>query len=64
VYANPRGSQGYGQAFASANRADWGGVDYRDLMAVTDWLASRDYVDPARIGVTGGSYGGFMTTGS
>jgi dipeptidyl aminopeptidase/acylaminoacyl peptidase len=61
AYANPRGSQGYGQAFASANRGDWGGVDYHDLMAVADWLASRAYVDPERIGVTGGSYGGFMT---
>lgn len=55
-------SHGYGQAFVDAVRGDYGGNDYQDLMAAVDYaLAHFDFIDPARLGVTGGSYGGFMT---
>ncbi len=60
-YSNPRGSRGYGRAFAEAIRADWGNRDFADVMAGTDYLAHQPYVDEKRIGITGGSYGGFMT---
>ncbi len=58
---NPRGSQTYGQKFASAVVEDWGGKDYQDLMAGVDHVVSLGLVDPDRLGVTGWSYGGFMT---
>jgi len=58
VYSNPRGGQGYGQAWASAIKGAWGGVDHDDLMAVADEMARWPYVDAARMGVGGGSYGG------
>lgn len=62
IYMNPRGSQGYGQAFTAATRHDWGGKDYEDLMRGVDHaLASYAWIDPDRLGVAGGSYGGFMT---
>ena len=57
-----RGSTGYGQKFSDGCIADWGGGDYKDLMAGVDYaLAHFDYVDPDRLGVLGGSYGGYMT---
>jgi len=61
-FCNPRGGWGYGEAHAKAIYNDWGGADYADLMAWTDWVQQQSYIDPARMGVTGGSYGGFMTT--
>jgi dipeptidyl aminopeptidase/acylaminoacyl peptidase len=61
VYTNPRGSQGYGQAFTTAVRHDWGGVDYQDVMAGLDAAIAKGFIDPSRLGVTGGSYGGYMT---
>lgn len=61
AYANPRGSTGYGLKFMNCTHADWGNLDARDVMKVADWLFSRPYVDPKRVGVTGGSYGGYMT---
>lgn len=62
VYLNPRGSQGYGQRFTAATRHDWGGKDYEDLMRGLDHvLAAHPWIDPERLGVAGGSYGGFMT---
>jgi dipeptidyl aminopeptidase/acylaminoacyl peptidase len=61
LYANPRGSQGYGEKFADAITADWGNVDYKDLMAAADAASKLPYVDASRMGVCGGSYGGFMT---
>ncbi len=62
VYAcNPRGSQGYGQDFAYANLADWGDGPMRDVMAGVDSLIADGLVDPDRLGVTGGSYGGYLT---
>jgi len=63
VYAcNPRGSQGYGRDFLSANVADWGDGPMRDCMAGLDALVADGLVDPDRLGVTGGSYGGYLTS--
>ena len=59
---NPRGSSTYGNAFMRAVLDDWGGEDYLDLMAAVDEVCSRDYVDEARLGIHGYSYGGYMTT--
>ena len=62
LYVNPRGSHGYGQKFVNAVRGDYGGNDYQDLMCAVDYaLDNFDYIDSERLGVTGGSYGGFMT---
>lgn len=61
VYTNPRGSTGYGQAFVSAAMGDWGGIDYQDVMAGVDAACARfGWVDRNRLGVTGGSYGGYL----
>ena len=61
-YANPRGSDGYGEVFRAAVVRDWGGNDYLDLMTALDQLIERTgYVDTARMGIGGGSYGGYMT---
>lgn len=62
LYTNPRGSQGYGQEFCDAILNDWGGVDYHDIMACVDYVIAQGYVDPDRLGVAGGSYGGYMST--
>ena len=63
VYAcNPRGSQGYGQAFLTANVKDWGDGPMRDVMAGLDALIDEGLVDGDRMGVTGGSYGGYLTS--
>lgn len=62
LYINPRGSYGYGQAFVDGCREDYGGQDYRDLMQGVDYaLDTFDFIDEEKLGVTGGSYGGFMT---
>ena len=61
LYTNPRGSSGTNTEFTYASRGDWGGRDYDDLMRATDIVAKRPDVDSTRMGVTGGSYGGFMT---
>ena len=62
LFINPRGSHGYGQAFVDAVRGDYGGGDYEDVMAaVNHVLETYDFIDKERLGVTGGSYGGFMT---
>jgi dipeptidyl aminopeptidase/acylaminoacyl peptidase len=61
LYTNPRGSSGYGREFTYMTRARWGDEDYQDLMKAVDIAAARPDVDPDRLGVTGGSYGGFMT---
>jgi dipeptidyl aminopeptidase/acylaminoacyl peptidase len=59
---NPRGSSGYGQQFSDGCVNDWGGGDYRDLMkGVDEALARFPYLDKNRMGVMGGSYGGYMT---
>lgn len=62
LYTNPRGSHGYGETFVQAVCGDYGGNDYRDLMHAVDYACSRfSWIDETRMGVAGGSYGGFMT---
>ena len=61
VYSNPRGSTGYGRTFSGAVTLDWGGKDYQDIMAGLDAAIARGGIDPERLGVAGGSYGGYMT---
>jgi len=61
LFTNPRGSIGYGRDFALAVRAAWGEKDSLDIMAGVDALLQRGYIDEQRMGVVGGSYGGFMT---
>lgn len=60
--ANPRGSSSYGRFFTQQVTEDWGGEDYQDLMAVVDEVLKRPYADPERTGVSGYSYGGYMTS--
>ena len=61
-YMNPRGSDGYGEVFRRAVVRDWGGKDYLDLMTALDQLIQKTgFIDTTRMGVGGGSYGGYMT---
>jgi acylaminoacyl-peptidase len=60
-YCNPRGSEGYGQDFNDANHRDWGPGPMRDVLAGIDGLVADGLVDPDQLGVTGGSYGGYLT---
>ncbi|HKY79860.1 MAG TPA: S9 family peptidase [Sphingobium sp.] len=61
IAPNVRGSTGYGRAFAEANRRDLGGRDLEDEAWAARFLVRTGYADPRKIGITGGSYGGFMT---
>ncbi|MCZ6834943.1 MAG: S9 family peptidase [Planctomycetota bacterium] len=62
IYINPRGSSGYGQTFSDGCVLNWGGGDYQDLMLGVDHAqATHDWIDEDRLGVMGGSYGGYMT---
>jgi dipeptidyl aminopeptidase/acylaminoacyl peptidase len=61
LYTNPRGSKGYGEEHTRAIWGDWGGPDYRDLIAATDYVETLPYIDSERTAVMGGSYGGYMT---
>jgi len=62
IFINPRGSSGYGQKFSDGCVGDLGGGDYKDLMAGVDYALKKfDFIDPDRLGVTGGSYGGYLT---
>ena len=61
-FANPRGSTGYGRKFARGIENEWGGKDYIDIMNGLDAaIAANPWIDTTRLGVTGGSYGGYMT---
>lgn len=62
LLVNPRGSRGYGHEFMTSIRGAWGGPDASDLMAALDLVIERGWADPARLGVAGLSYGGYMTT--
>jgi dipeptidyl aminopeptidase/acylaminoacyl peptidase len=72
VYCNPRGSAGYSEQWGRAIRgpecardpgSGWGGVDYADVMACIETACQRfGWIDPSRVGILGGSYGGFMTS--
>jgi dipeptidyl aminopeptidase/acylaminoacyl peptidase len=62
VFTNPRGSTGYGEEFANGIRNNWGKMDYVDVMAGMDEALKRNaWMDSDNMGVTGGSYGGYMT---
>jgi dipeptidyl aminopeptidase/acylaminoacyl peptidase len=61
LYTNPRGSSSYGQDFGNLIQYAYPGDDYKDLMAGVDEVLKRGYVDPAKLGVTGGSGGGVLT---
>jgi len=61
-FSNPRGSDGYGEKFERGIINNWGGMDYQDVMAGVDAaLKQYPWIDPSKLGVTGGSYGGFLT---
>lgn len=60
-FCNPRGGRGYGEEHAKAIWGGWGDTDYRDLMTWTDFIEQQPYISKKKMGVTGGSYGGYMT---
>ena len=60
-YCNPRGSDGYGNAFWHANRGDWGDGPMRDVLRGVDLVLARGYIDRNRMYLTGGSYAGYLT---
>jgi dipeptidyl aminopeptidase/acylaminoacyl peptidase len=62
AYANPRGSEGYGRAFNAANINDWGDGPTRDVLGILDGFVADGLADGDRLGVTGGSYGGYLTS--
>jgi dipeptidyl aminopeptidase/acylaminoacyl peptidase len=61
IAPNVRGSTGYGMEFQNANIKDLGGADLKDEIAGVDFLRATGFVDPKRVGIWGGSYGGYMT---
>ncbi len=61
IRTNPRGSSGMSFKFGHGNNKDWGGKDFRDVMAGVDYVISQGIADRDRLGIMGGSYGGFMT---
>ena len=62
LYPNVRGSTGYGYRFLAKNRADWGGGDFKDVMAGVDFIIASGIADPDRLGIAGWSYGGYMAS--
>jgi len=62
LFTNPRGSSGYGADFTYSTRGRWGLEDHDDLMKSVDIVAKRADIDSTKMGASGGSYGGFMTT--
>ncbi len=61
IAPNYRGSTGYGKEFQQANLFDMGGADLQDVLAAADWIKQTGYVDPKKLILMGGSYGGYMT---
>ncbi|HTB89250.1 MAG TPA: S9 family peptidase, partial [Steroidobacteraceae bacterium] len=61
LMVNPRGSKGYSEDFVKANRGDWGGADYKDLITVLDHVLQQGETDPNRLGIGGWSYGAEMS---
>ncbi|HZQ92868.1 MAG TPA: S9 family peptidase [Terriglobales bacterium] len=61
IAPNYRGSTGYGKEFQDANRFDMGGGDLQDVLGAADWIAQTGFVDPKKLIIMGGSYGGYMT---
>jgi dipeptidyl aminopeptidase/acylaminoacyl peptidase len=60
-YTNPRGGAGRGETWAGTIAGGWGELDYIDCMAAADWMEKQKFINSKRLGVTGGSYGGYMT---
>jgi dipeptidyl aminopeptidase/acylaminoacyl peptidase len=60
-YPNVRGSTGYGHKFIESNRNDWGGGDFKDVMAGVDYMIAQGGADPDKLGIGGWSYGGYMS---
>jgi acylaminoacyl-peptidase len=60
LYPNPRGSKGYGEAWTGAIRGNWGEPAHTDVLACVDHAVEQAWSDPARLGVAGGSYGGYL----
>ena len=61
IYSNPRGSKGYGRDHCAAIRGCWGTADWVDVQALTSFTKQQKFVDSKRVGIMGGSYGGYMT---
>ncbi len=61
IAPNYRGSTGYGREFQQANLFDMGGGDLQDVLAAADWIKQTGYVDPKKVVLMGGSYGGYLT---
>jgi acylaminoacyl-peptidase len=61
LFCNPRGSASYGEAFTGITKGTWGESDMPDVIAAVDEAAKLDWVDTDRLGITGGSYGGYLT---
>jgi dipeptidyl aminopeptidase/acylaminoacyl peptidase len=61
IAPNYRGSTGYGKEFEDADRFDMGGGDLQDVIAAAEWMKKTGFIDPRKISVVGGSYGGYLT---
>jgi len=61
LFVNPRGSTGYGDAFATALSGNWGVLDHKDLLDGVDYVIEAGFADPDRLGICGLSYGGYLT---
>jgi acylaminoacyl-peptidase len=61
IFPNPRGSKGYGEEWAAAIRGDWGAPAMPDCLACVDYAIQQGWADGNRLGVAGGSYGGYLT---
>jgi len=60
-FSNPRGGKGYGRDFCHAIHGNWGSKDWDDVQAVTAFMKKQKFINPKRVGIMGGSYGGYMT---
>jgi dipeptidyl aminopeptidase/acylaminoacyl peptidase len=61
IAPNYRGSTGYGKEFQDANRFDMGGGDLQDVVGAAEWIKKTGFIDPKKVAVMGGSYGGYLT---
>jgi dipeptidyl aminopeptidase/acylaminoacyl peptidase len=61
IAPNYRGSTGYGKEFEDANRFDMGGGDLEDVISAAEWIKKTGFIDPKKVAVLGGSYGGYLT---
>jgi dipeptidyl aminopeptidase/acylaminoacyl peptidase len=61
IAPNYRGSSGYGKEFEDANRFDMGGGDLEDVISAAEWIKKSGFIDPKKVAVMGGSYGGYLT---